>query len=215
MKENLYYLFISGLILGSGPCLSFCAPVLISYSAIHKEGLGRSAISYLVFSLFKLTGYCLLGLICSLGVKAINTPLGQKYLDPIYITAGIFIILIGVTSLFYRDGKPNPVCGWIHRGNVRNVGLLGLLIGVTPCLPLLGILNYVILISGSLPSAIGLCLVFGLGTVISPLFIMVVLSGRISAAFTGNRRLKTLLRLLCAGVIIYLGGRIILEKLLR
>jgi len=215
MKENLYYLFISGLILGSGPCLSLCAPVLVSYTAIHKKSLNDSLLSYLVFALFKLIGYCILGLLCALGVKIINSPLGQKYIDSIYLVVGSFIILIGITTIFYKGNKLSPLCNWMHKGNIRNVGILGLLIGLAPCLPLLGILNYIILISDSFLKTTGFCIVFGLGTLISPLFLMVILSGRLAEAFSKNNKLKIAIRILCGGIILFLGGKITLQTLLR
>lgn len=215
MKENLYYLFVSGLILGSGPCLSLCAPVLVSYTAIHKKTLRDSFFSYLIFSLSKLLGYCILGVLCTFGVKIIATPLGAKYLGLIYLIVGCFIILIGLTTIFYKGNKLNPVCSRIHKGNIRNVGILGLLIGLAPCLPLLGILNYIVLISDSFFSAVGFCIVFGLGTIISPLFLMVMLSGSLAEAISKNDKLKIIIRILCGGIIIFLGGKIILQRLLR
>jgi len=223
MKENLYYLFISGLILGSGPCLSLCAPVLVSYTAIHKKTFKDSFFSYLIFSSSKLLGYCILGILCALGVKIIASPLGAKYLGLIYLIIGCFIILIGITTIFYKGNKLNLGCrrshpfrgSWIHKGNIRNVGILGFLIGLAPCLPLLGILNYIILISDSFFSTIGFCIVFGLGTIISPLFLMVMLSGRLAEVLSKNDKLKIIIRILCGGIIIFLGGRIILQRLLH
>jgi len=215
MNENLYYLFISGLILGSGPCLTLCAPILISYAAIHRKTFKDSFFSYLVFSLCKLLGYCILGILCSLGVKLITSPLDAKYLNLIYLIIGCFIALIGITAIFYRKSSFNPVCNWIHKGNIRNVGILGLLIGLAPCLPLLGILNYIVLTSDSLSSTIGFCIVFGLGTIISPLFLMIMLSGKLSEAISKNDKLKNIIRVICGGVIIFLGGKIILQILLR
>jgi len=215
MSENLYYLFVTGLILGSGPCLSLCAPVLVSYAAIHKKTFKDSFFSYLVFSSSKLLGYCILGILCTFGVKIIASPLGAKYLDRIYLIIGCFIVLIGITAISHRGSKFNPVCRWVHKGNIRNVGILGLLIGLAPCLPLLGILNYIVLISDSSLSAIGFCIVFGLGTIVSPLFLMVMLSGRLAEVLSRNDKLKIIIRILCGGIIVLLGGKIILQKLLR
>ncbi|NQT28522.1 MAG: sulfite exporter TauE/SafE family protein [Candidatus Omnitrophica bacterium] len=215
MKENLYYLFISGLILGSGPCLSLCAPILVSYAAIHKKTFKDSFFSYLIFSLSKIFGYCILGVVCALGVKVIVSPLDAKYLDLLYLIIGCFIVLIGITAIFYRGKSFNPVCGWLHKGNIRNVGVLGLLIGLAPCLPLLGILNYIVLVSDSHLNVIGFCIVFGLGTVISPLFLMILLSGKLAQIFSKNDKLKIIIRILCGGIIIFLGGKIILQILLR
>ena len=215
MKENLYYLFISGLILGSGPCLGICAPVLVSYTAIHKKTFKDSFFSYLIFSSGKLLGYCILGILCTFGVKIIASPLGAKYLGLIDPFVGCFIILIGITTIFYKGNKLNLGCRWIHKGNIRNVGILGFLIGLAPCLPLLGILNYIVLVSGSFFSTIGFCIVFGLGTIISPLFLMVMLSGRLAEVFSKNDKSKIIIRILCGGIIIFLGGKIILQRLLR
>ena len=215
MSENLYYLFISGLILGSGPCLSLCAPILVSYTALTKKSFKGSFSSYLIFSLNKLIGYCILGILCGLGVKIIASPLGAKYLDLIYLIIGCFIVLIGITAIFNRGNNFNPICNWLHKGNIRNVGVLGLLIGLAPCLPLLGILNYIVLISDSYLQTIGFCVVFGLGTIISPLFLMVMLSGKLAGAFSKNNKLKIIIRILCGGIIVFLGGRIILQTLLH
>ena len=215
MKENLYYLFISGLILGSGPCLSLCAPILVSYTAIHKKTLKDSFFSYLVFSLCKLSGYAILGAFCALGVKIITSPLGAKYLDSIYLILGCFIVLIGTTTIFYRGEKFTLICNWLNKGNIRNVGVLGLLIGFTPCLPLLGILNYIIIIAENIPQAITFSLVFGLGTVISPLFLLVMISGKLVNQFSKNNIFKTVIRIICGLVLLLLGGRIILGILPR
>jgi len=215
MKENLYYLFLSGLILGSGPCLSLCGPLLVSYSLAYKTSLKKAAFSYLVFSTFKVLGYILLGLICSLGVLALNSPLFESSNVAIYITLGVFILVIGLTTIFYQSKKPNKICEWIHSRNIKNVGLLGLLIGLSPCLPLIGILQYIILISDTGYKAILFSFIFGMGTVVSPLFIFMALSGRIAEKVAQNNKIKLVLRILCGLIFIFLGIKVILQTLLR
>ncbi len=215
MKENLYYLFVSGLILGSGPCLSFCAPILASYSASHPGGLKKSSISYLVFSIFKLISYAILGLACAAGAKLLQNQLFEKYLSAIFLSLGFFIVLIGITTFFYQKTEMPKICGWLHKGNIRNVGILGLLIGFSPCLPLLGILNYIVLISKTSFEALFFSLSFGLGTVLSPLLIVVMLSAGVSQKLSKNERLRVIIRAVSAIVLLVLGGRIILQTLLR
>lgn len=206
-------MFISGLFLGSGPCLSFCAPILASYSASHPAGLKKSTISYLVFSAFKLISYALLGIICAAGTKLLQNQLLEKYLSAIFLTLGCFIILIGITTLFYQETKMSKICGWLHKGNIKNVGILGLLIGLSPCLPLLAILNYILIISKDSFQALIFSLSFGLGTVLSPLLIVVMLSAGISQKLSKNNRLKVTIRTISALVLLILGGRIILRIL--
>jgi len=128
---------------------------------------------------------------------------------------GIFIVVIGLTTIFYQSKKPNRICEWIHSGNFKNIGLLGLLIGLTPCLPLIGILQYIILISDTGYKAMLFSLSFGLGTVVSPLFIFMALSGKIAQKLSENNKVKLVLRILCGLVFIFLGIKIILQTLLH
>lgn len=215
MKENLYYLFLAGLIFGSGPCLSFCAPLLASYAAIHATNLRRSAALYLTFSLSRLLAYMVLGTLCALSMTLLRSQIFEKYTHSIYLGLGFFIILIGITTLVYKQSKIKKVCGWLHKGNVRNVGILGLLIGFSPCLPLLGILNYIMLISQKISDAIIFSFAFGLGTMFSPLALVVILSGKISQKLSGNNKLKVIIRVICAVTLIFLGTKIILQTHLR
>ena len=164
MRENLYYLLVSGLLLGSGPCLGFCAPVLVSYTLAHKNSLKQSLVSYLVFSLAKLLSYGLLGLICALSAGILHNPLFSRSTGLIKLLMGIFIILIGIATMVKPPHAASKFCGWLHKGNIRNVGMLGLLIGLSPCLPLLGILNYIVIISPAPLAALGYSLACGIGT---------------------------------------------------
>jgi Cytochrome C biogenesis protein transmembrane region len=214
MKENIWYLFISGILLGSGPCLTLCAPVLISYSAALKSTVKKSLYSYLVFSLCKLIGYCTLGALCAIGVKILHSESFQQSFGLAYQILGVFIFIIGATILL-KGKSMTGFCSWIHKGNIRNVGILGLLIGVSPCLPLLGILNYVIIIARAPSEAIFLTLIFGLGTIISPLPLAMMLSGKAASYLTKNSRLALIVRLLSGGIILLLGINIVLSKILN
>ncbi|MFH1505054.1 MAG: sulfite exporter TauE/SafE family protein [Candidatus Omnitrophota bacterium] len=210
MKENLYYLLTAGLILGSGPCLWLCAPVLISYIASNKQNTKKSLISYLTFSAFKLLGYTIMGILAAVGVKLLNIPFLARYLDSIFLLLGVFIILIGISTIFYREKGLGKICGWVNKGNVKNVGILGLLIGLAPCAPLLGILNYIVIISRIPYEAIIFSLVFGIGTVLSPLLILVILSAKLANFFSQNKKIKLLIRIICGLILIVLGARILI-----
>jgi len=215
MKENLTYLFITGLILGSGPCLSLCAPILIGYTAAHKATLKESIFSYLVFSISKLISYIILGVLCAAGVKILNSPFFIEYLDFTYFGLGAFIILIGISTIFYKVKSTTKICEWLHRGNVRNMGILGILIGFTPCLPLWGILNYVVIISHTAFDAVIYSFVFGLGTTLSPLLLLVMLSAKAANKLSQNSKFKLAIRIICGTTLLFLGGKIILQKLLQ
>ncbi len=213
MPENLYYLFISGVILGSGPCLGLCAPLLASYTAVQKNSFQKAVFSYLTFSVFKLLGYAVLGIIFFRGIRILNNWFSGRYADYIYFGLGCFIILIGVTTLVYPLKGAGKICAWLHRGNVKNVGVLGFLVGLAPCLPLLGILDYVGIISRSGLEAAILALLFGVGTLFSPLLLLVVFTGGAAGRLSQNIKAKNIIRIAGGTILLVLGSRIILKIL--
>jgi len=211
MKENLLYLLISGFILGSGPCLSLCAPVLAGISFNIKQGFKKSLVSYAIFSLAKLISYLFLGFICFLGIKFLHNPHIARYTNVLNILLGLFIILIGL-SVILMQNKPGN-CLWLHKGNIRNVGILGLLIGLSPCLPLIGILNYIIMISNKPLDAIFFTFVFGLGTIFSPILLLIIFCSSFAERLIQNKKIKLGIRLLTGFFLIFLGLKIVLQRL--
>jgi threonine/homoserine/homoserine lactone efflux protein len=87
-------------------------------------------------------------------------------------------------------------------------------VGLSPCLPLLGILNYIIITSSSPLEAVLFTLVFGVGTILSPLILVVVLSARLGKWFSENEKFKRVLKIICGLVLVLLGSKIILQRLL-
>jgi sulfite exporter TauE/SafE len=215
MVYNLYYLFISGIILGSGPCLSFCAPLLASYSAVFKKGLKKSFISYLIFSVSKIAAYMLLAMIWLKTINLFSDYLIQKYSLFFYNLLAVFIILAGATTLFYKKNKPNLICKTLHKGNIKNVGVMGFLVGFSPCLPLLGILNYIAIVSENAFEAAAYSAAFGLGTIISPLLLMVLFSAKLSQIISKTEKKEKIIRISGGLILIALGLTIILRIPLR
>ncbi len=215
MAHNLYYLFIGGIILGSGPCLSFCAPLLASYSVVFKKGVKKSFISYLIFSVSKIAAYMLLAMIWLKVINLFSDYLIQKYSLFFYNLLAVFIILAGVTTLFYKKNKPSLICKTLHKGNIKNVGVMGFLVGLSPCLPLLGILNYIAIISKNRFEAAVYSAIFGLGTIISPLLLMTLFSAKLSQIISKTEKKEKIIRITGGLILIALGLTIILQIPLR
>ena len=210
MSENLSYLFVSGIVLGSGPCLVSCAPFLIFYTTAHKPGIKRSLYSYAIFSLGRLMSYILWGFLCAVGAAYLQSEMVSRYTNIIYLILGIFIAVLGVATCLGAKEFFGKTCAMFHQGNVRNVGLAGLLIGFAPCLPLLGILNYVVLVAQNPWDAVMYLLVFGSGTIVSPLVLLAALSGKFAQILSGNKNIKSLVQYVSGGVLVLLGLRIML-----
>ncbi len=207
MRENLYYLFAAGLLLGSGPCLSFCSPFLVIYTAAQKKGIKQSLISYGIFSFGKILSYMILGVVCALGAVSLQSQIFSRYTAFIYSFLGSFIVLLGV--LICLKGKNVFGCAMFNAGNIRNVGVVGFLVGLSPCLPLLGILNYIVLVSHSAFEAAGLTLVFGLGTIFSPVVLLIMVSGKFAHWIDQNKKWSKIFSLLCGTLLIGFGLRIL------
>lgn len=213
MKESLDYLFLSGLILGSGPCVGFCAPILASFIATYKPSLKKALISYLSFSSAKLASYMILGALCGVFSGILKSSFFTGYLNIINITLGFFILLIGILTIISKEPLSSKYCAFFSKGNLKNAGILGLLAGFSPCLPLLGILNYIIIISHSALEGLLYTFIFGLGTTVSPVILLIGLSGKLAGSFSGNNKIKILIRIFSSLILIYLGTKIILSRL--
>lgn len=211
MKESLYYLFLSGLILGSGPCIGFCAPVLAGFTASYKPSLKKALISYLFFSSGKLASYMILGALCGIFSGILKSIFFVNSLNTLNIVFGIFILLIGILTLAFKEPLGSKYCLFLFRGNLSNAGILGLLAGFSPCLPLLGILDYITIVSHSPLEGLSYAFSFGLGTTVSPVILLVGLSGKLAGDFSDNHKIKTLIRVVSSLILIYLGSKIILH----
>jgi len=211
MKESLYYLFVSGLILGSGPCIGFCAPILAGFIATYKPSLKNALVSYLSFSTAKLFSYMLLGGLCGIFSGILKSGIFMGYLKVINIALGIFILLIGILTIISKDPLSSKYCSFFSKGNLRNASMLGFLAGFSPCLPLLGILNYIIIISRTPFEGAFYAFAFGLGTAISPVILLVGLSGKLAGFFSANQKIKTMIKVISSLILIFLGTMIILK----
>jgi sulfite exporter TauE/SafE len=205
MVESLYYLFLSGLVLGSGPCLGFCAPALGSFIAVYKPSFKKAAVSYLYFSSAKIISYMMIAALAGGFSGFLRSFISSKQMIALNMFMGALVILAGILTIAANNPLENKYCLALSKGNLRNAGLLGFLGGFAPCLPLIGILDYIIMISNSAQQAAFLALIFGLGTAISPAFLIIVFSGKVSRLLSGSRKAKFWVRIISSLLLIFLG----------
>jgi sulfite exporter TauE/SafE len=164
---KILYLVLQGVILGFGPCLLICAPILIPYT-IHKDHWYDGLVATLEFSVGRLAAYMVLGGLVGM--------VGAMFADMFFATMihyyvqgvlAFVLIIIGILILF---GKETGLrfCQ-LHQGNMIT---LGVLVGLSPCLPMLGMLLEVALIANNFLDGVIYSFAFGIGTVISPLLIL-------------------------------------------
>lgn len=176
MIKIAFSLFISGIIFGTGPCLASCGPILISYIAAFKKGPLQAFFCWLIFSVSRIFVYVILGALAGI----IGGNLYQSYYWEmpgfvIWFLGGIFICMLGILTMLGKN-IPSKICqrlqGIFIKKDIKSIVTLGIIIGLFPCAPLIGIISYVSMLSIHSYQGIILMLSFGLGTMISPLLIL-------------------------------------------
>lgn len=208
-------LFISGLLFGSGPCLASCGPLLISYIAGTRKDVLRSLIAYMTFSLSRMAAYFTLALlIFFLGRFTVESFAGQ-YAKYIYLLGGSFITVIGIIMvlgkhLIFKFLNLTKIQKVILEKDTKSVVLFGLIVGFLPCAPLIAILSFIGLISKSWLQSLTYSLSFGLGTLLSPLVLLIIFTGLIPKIITQRAAIYyRIFSFICGLVIIFLGIQLI------
>lgn len=221
--NELIKIFIAGISLGNGPCLFFCIPIILPYiSGLPEVGVEFSGWKtglklVIIFSISRLFAYSLLGLFSVIFYKFVFGLLGTKgvYLQ---FVLGILIVFIGLFYLLNIKQKfflSNPLCNFLNTKIVKkskfNMVLFGLLVGFSPCAPLLGVLTYIAATAkNSLWGFLG-GFSFGLGTIISPLILLGTLTGFIVEKLKKFSFILITIRVLSSAILIYFGLQIILN----
>jgi sulfite exporter TauE/SafE len=214
MIKTASALFLSGLLLGSGPCLASCAPLLISYLAATYKNIRQSLIAYLLFSAGRITVYLLLGLLVFLLGQFIIENLSGLWAKYIFILAGLFIIGIGLLSVLPKNPGTKFSCRLQEifvKKDKKTLVLFGLIAGIAPCLPLLSVLYYIGLVAKSWRASLFYSFAFGLGTVFSPLLLLAIFSGLLPGILRNKPRINRILNLVCGIIVIILGVQLILR----
>ena len=213
---NLIELFTIGITLAFGPCLFFCTPIVLSYIAATHDSGRKGFKSVLIFSLSRAFVYVLLGLLAGLFGKILTTSL-DKYSLTIYITGGAFISLSGILILLGKNINLH-ICKILRKytveNDIRNSIILGIIIGLLPCAPLLGILVYISLISEDLWQGALLGFSFGMGTVISPLIIFGILVSSLPKRIIKNPKIFEIFKKFCGFLLFLFGAQLIVSKLI-
>lgn len=199
----------------AGPCFFYCAPILITYIAGRSQALGRTFIEVLVFLIGRLTAYLILGAVAGFSGALIRDAIGSPFGRALAPLGGAVSIGLGVYVILNREeGR----CG-CERSRARIYGFgslfaLGLLIGISPCAPLVALLVEIALMAhGSIDGAL-YAFSFGMGTLIAGLVVIGALAGiakGITARVVRSRAGTTVFRVLCGGLLIAFGISMVIK----
>jgi sulfite exporter TauE/SafE len=208
-------LFLAGLLLGAGPCVASCGPFLVTYVAGTRKNIPESVAAYAVFSLSRVLIYIVLALaIFFLSRVAIEGLLSGLY-KYVLISGGVFIMIIG---LFMAIGKrfESKFCQPLYKNllerDKKSVFIAGLVIGLLPCAPLISVLSYIGLISRTWFLSLLYSLSFGIGTIVSPLVLLVVMASVIPRVLLNKTAAYfRVFSFSCGLIIMLLGAQLIMR----
>jgi len=211
-------LFLTGLALGASQCTLTCGPVLGLYVAGTTDGWRNGLKATLIFSLSRLFCYLLLGFIAGVSSVFITDILrGHDFSFYIWILTGSFISLLG--ALIFLSKEPHlKLCHLLKRHTIddstKSMALLGLIIGITPCAPLLGMLTYIALTAKGPLVGMFYSLCFGIGpAVVTPVVIMGILAGVVPGTVFKTPRIYQFFRRMCGLLLLFYGIRLIIQVL--
>lgn len=178
--------FAGGLLYGLAVCTASCLPIIAGYIAGVGSGFTKSIKITLIFNSGRVLAYALIGALIGLfggllqffGSEAILSPF-QVYSS---LAFGIVTIIIG-GWLLLKARRPSCDCNMQESNNMPSPGRvgrygvnlgafsLGLTRGLIICPPLIALLAYSLSFGNPLGS-IGIAVLFGLGTTISPILLL-------------------------------------------
>ena len=211
-------MFTAGLVLGASQCVVSCVPMLALYVAGTREGWREGLKATLIFSFSRLFAYVLLGLVAgfsgTLLADFLQSPEFGSYL---WISAGAFISLLGVLVILGKEPRFH-FCRALSRhtvnDSIKSMALLGFIVGLAPCAPLIGILTYIAFSVKNFLLGAVYAFCFGVGTaIITPIVVLGVLSSVVPRLLFKNPRILDIFRRSCGLLLIFFGARLIVDAI--
>jgi ABC-type nickel/cobalt efflux system permease component RcnA len=206
-------LFLLGLTFGSGACIASCGPLLISYLVGTEKNIAKCITSYIIFSAARIAVYVILSLCVFLVGRFVIMRFVADISRYLAVAGGVLILVMGVLVAMGKE-KRFAFCGVLHKKliehDAKSVLMMGLVIGLLPCAPLIALFSYVGLVSKTWAQSLVYSLSFGLGTAVSPLIFLAVFAGAMPK-FLGARGQAVIraVRYICAAIIIILGMQLV------
>jgi len=213
MTRAIVSIFIVGLSFGMGTCVSSCGPLLLSYIAGTKKSALKGLIVYFLFSAARITAYLILGLaVFFLGRFAQERIFAGALFKYILLLGGLFIVFIGILMIAGKN-LDFKFCRFLYSNvlerDKKSILIFGLTVGLLPCAPLLATLSVVGLTAKSWLESVLYSIAFGMGTVLSPLILLVIFAGFIPQFLGNNQKIYRIFSIICGLIIVILGIRLI------
>jgi sulfite exporter TauE/SafE len=173
--------FAGGLLYGLVVCTASCLPIVTSYIAGVGAGFGRGVKISLIFNSGRVLAYALIGGLVGLFSSLFRLFVSDTAISPFQVYSSIAFggvtIVVGV-SIYLKSRKPcncdSKGISMVAKGRFGfDVGAfsLGLSRGLVICPPLIALLIYSLPFASPVGS-VGIAVLFGLGTTLSPILLL-------------------------------------------
>jgi len=174
--------FAGGLLYGVAVCTASCLPVLAGYIAGVGSGFRGSVKITFLFNGGRVLAYALIGAAVGLFGGLLKYFISDAAISPFQVYASLAFGFVTVAIggwLIWKTRKPTCTCNIPPpTANKKRLGsvdagafTLGLTRGLVICPPLIALLIYALPFTTPL-GAVGIAVLFGLGTAISPMLIL-------------------------------------------
>lgn len=190
-----------------------CTPVLTAYVAGRQVTWKQALSDISVFLAGRFLAYLILGYLAGLSGIILRRFCNLDLIPFVKALGGVLIILLGI--YVWLGKEPFPWSGQCKAGTIfssSNLFMLGFIMGVFPCAPLLALLLEITLVSKTALAGVFYALSFALGTSISGFMVIGGLSGILTwlpAKFLKSKRSNLIFRIICALLLMGLGLNLI------
>jgi thiol:disulfide interchange protein DsbD len=175
---------VLGILYGIGPCTVFCAPVIVPLIVAFSDGGKDGVKQTFIFSAGRILSYAVLGAVSGLAGSALIGAAPREAIAAVIIGLGVLVLL----------RRYPQKCGFACKVKGKHASFSsGILLGLAPCYPLIGLLTLAAL-SNSPVTGMIMGLVFGIGTTVTPLLILGFFAGKwakLSQEFRGVNVIMT------------------------
>jgi sulfite exporter TauE/SafE len=201
---NFIKLLAGGFVMGWGPCLAYTAPLLLPYIGGTKIDWRSSFLVSVMFSLGRLFALTILGGLATVAFAYINRFFPPQRSGYLYLFIAFFMVIFGTFIIFGKgfkvQGQKKEKIALLGREN-KGIFILGFLMGISPCFPLIAALTYIACVAENLFFlGIFYSLAFGIGTAIAPI-ILGSLVGMLPEYVFRSNKLRRIFQLSCGFVL--------------
>lgn len=197
--------------MGWGPCLAYSAPLLLPYIGGTKKGWKEGLKIGVMFSLGRLLALGILGALAASVFSWINQFFSPQKSGYLYLVTAFFMVVLGIFIILGKGFK--IPFGKIINKRILDKGtesmfILGFLIGISPCAPLIAILTYIACIAENIFLGVLYAFSFGIGTAVAPIILGSLVGVFPEKLFKSTKPLKVF-QTFCGIILVLFGFQLI------